>query len=263
MSYLQDRKIKRKKTLSTVAILFFVFIFLYFRNPLFSGFSFLGNTTLRPVLVLKNSINNIFSSMGGAFSFKNSLIKENEKLSLKLIENNLFLLNYQSVLKENIELKEILNRKKNNTEMLVSAILSKPNVSPYDTIIVDVGESAGVEEGSLVFALGDIPIGRIFDVYPNSAKVVLFSSAGDKTEVVMNDKNISMQIVGRGGGNFEMIIPRDFVLEEGSTVSLPGISSYIVAIVETVVSDPRDSFTKVLLSSPVNIQELKFVEIAL
>ena len=59
-----------------------------------------------------------------------------------------------------------------------------------------------------------------------------------------------------------MVLPRDFVLEKGSTVVLPG-SSYVVAVVKTIISDPRDSFIKALLVSPANVQELKFVEVKL
>ena len=68
-------------------------------------------------------------------------------------------------------------------------------------------------------------------------------------------------MIERGGGNFEMILPRDFILERGSVVTLPGIFPYVVAIVDTIISDPRDSFAKILLTSPINIQELKFVEV--
>jgi len=58
-------------------------------------------------------------------------------------------------------------------------------------------------------------------------------------------------------------LPRDFVLEKRTEIILPGITPYIVGIVETIISDPRDSFQKALLVSPVNIQELKFVEVEL
>ena len=58
-----------------------------------------------------------------------------------------------------------------------------------------------------------------------------------------------------------MILPRDLEILGGEQVVLPGITPYVVGIVETVISDPRDPFSKALLSSPVNIQELKFVEI--
>ena len=58
-----------------------------------------------------------------------------------------------------------------------------------------------------------------------------------------------------------MILPRDITLQKGDLVTIPGINPYTLAVVETVISDPRDPFTKALLSSPVNVQELKFVEV--
>ena len=116
----------------------------------------------------------------------------------------------------------------------------------------------------MVFAFTHVPIGRVAAVYSNSSKVVLFSTAGEKTQVVLGGrKDIFMQIVGRGGGNFEMTIPRDLTLNKGDEVVLPGITPYILAVVETVISDPRDPFVKALLVSPVNMEELKFVEVEL
>jgi hypothetical protein len=58
-----------------------------------------------------------------------------------------------------------------------------------------------------------------------------------------------------------MIMPRDFVLAKGDELALPGLTPYIVATVQTIISDPRDAFEKALLATPVNIQELKFVEV--
>ena len=49
-------------------------------------------------------------------------------------------------------------------------------------------------------------------------------------------KDIFMKVVGRGGGNFEMIIPRDLTVSKGDQVVLPGISPYVVGIVETITS---------------------------
>ncbi len=274
MSYLLDKKIKRKKILNIIVLLFFIIAFFYFRNSIFNTLSFVSHNTFRPILVLKNNLSITFSNLKTAFLFKNSLLDENEYLKLKLMENNALLLNYNSVLSDNIKIKEILGRKDEKMNMLLSAVLSKPNQSPYDTFIIDVGANNGVKKGDLVFALSNVPIGYISLVYPNSSKVILFSNSGDKTEVVVTGQptrnhpsntgeDVFMQIVGRGGGNFEMILPRDFVLDKGSTVFLPGISSYVVAITEATISDPRDSFVKILLTSPVNIQELKFVEVKL
>ena len=127
----------------------------------------------------------------------------------------------------------------------------------------------------MVFARGFIPIGRVAEIYPNFSKIILFSTAGEKTQVVVSigtsndaslvadsvDQNLFMELVGRGGGNFEMTLPRDIVLVKGNQVVLPSINPRVVAVVETIISDPRDPFTKALLVSPVNIQELKFVQV--
>jgi len=144
--------------------------------------------------------------------------------------------------------------------MVISTILSKPNHSLYDTLIIDTGAKNSISEGKRVFAFGNIPIGRIAEVYSDSSKVILFSNPGEKTEVVVG-KDIFMQVIGRGGGNFEMNLVKDIVLEKGMEVVLPGIHPYVLGIVETIISDPRDFFQKALLISPVNIQELKFVEV--
>ena len=159
-------------------------------------------------------------------------------------------------------MKEILDRKNNNnTDLILAGILAKPNRSIYDTLLIDAGTNDGILKEKKVFALGNVPIGYIAETYPSSSKVVLYSNPGEKTDVVISGKDIYMQAVGRGGGNFEMILPRDFIITEGEEVDLPGVNPYILGTVQTILSDPRDSFQKALLVSPVNVQQLKFVEV--
>lgn len=231
----------------------------------------MGNIIFRPVLVLGNSVGEKFNALGSYFASKNSLSLENENLKSQILESEADRANYASVVADNVSLKEILGRKEVKINMVLSAILSKPNQSLYDTLVIDVGTNQGIKVGNTVFAFGNVPIGRIDMVYPDSSKVVLFSNNEEKNQVVVGSKsastrtslggNIYMEIVGRGGGNFEMVIPRDLTLQKGDLVTLPGITPYVVGVVETVISDPRDPFVKALLTSPVNIQELKFVEV--
>ncbi|PIZ85994.1 hypothetical protein CO033_01275 [Candidatus Nomurabacteria bacterium CG_4_9_14_0_2_um_filter_32_10] len=273
MSYLLDKKIKRNKYFKYIFFVVILFILIYFRSGIFNGFSYVSHIIFRPVLILGNNIGYKLSNIGTYFYSKNSLVLENKDLKSKLSEQEARILNYNSILDENLKIKEILERKREEAKMILASVLSKPNQSPYDTIIIDVGEKNGIISGQKVFALGNIPIGSIAEVYFNTSKVILYSSSGEKTEVIIGGKPAStssslggdtfMQIVGRGGGNFEMILPRDFVLEKRTEIILPGITPYIVGIVETIISDPRDSFQKALLVSPVNIQELKFVEVEL
>jgi len=261
MSYLLDKKIQRNKFFKYILSAVILFIFIYFRNPIGGGLSYVSSLVFRPVLILGNNIEEKLSNASAYFYSKNSLFSENENLKSKLDEQMAEMANYNSVLDDNSKMKEILGRKDTKANMVLAGILSKPSQSPYDTLIIDAGENNSIVPGQRVFALGNVPIGRIAEVYLNSSKVILYSNPGEQTEVVVSDKDTFMQIVGRGGGNFEMILPRDFVIEKGTEVVLPGIIPYTVATVQTIISDPRDSFEKALLASPVNIQELKFVEV--
>jgi len=260
MSYLLDKKIKRNKffkiLLGVIVLLFLIF----FRVSIFSGLSYVSHAVFRPVLVLGNNIGEKFSNVGSVFRSKKSLTLENESLKSQILESQADRANYASVLDENLKLKEILGRAEGKN-MILAGILSKPNRSLYDTLIIDAGTNQGIIVGQRVFAFGNVFIGQVAEADSNSSKVVLFSNPGEKTEVVISGKDVFMQAIGRGGGNFEMILPRDFILDIGTEVDLPGITPYILGNVATIISDPRDSFQKALLVSPVNIQELKFVQI--
>ncbi len=261
MSYLLDKKIKRNKLFKYTLFVIVLSILIYFRAGIFNGLSYVSSAVFRPVLILGNNIGGTLSNTGSYFHSKSSLFLENEDLKSKLGEEEAQISNYNSILDENLKMKEILGRKNPKVNLILAVILSKPNQSPYDTLIIDVGTNDGISVGQRVFALGNVPIGRIAEVYTNSAKVILYSNPGEQTEVVISGSGTFMQIVGRGGGNFEMILPRDFVLQNGTEVDLPDITPYIVGTVQTIISDPRDAFQKALLTSPVNIQELKFVEV--
>lgn len=199
--------------------------------------------------------------MKSYFISKKSLQKENEDLRFQLNDSEARMTNYNTVLDENIKLKEDWRRKNEFKNTILATILAKPNKSLYDTVLIDIGEHDGIKIDSMVFADGYVPIGRVSEVNESTSKVVLFSTSGEKNEVVISGQDSFMELVGRGGGNFEMIIPRDFELVNGTEVHLPGLVPLTVAKVVTIISDPRDSVKKALLISPINIQHQKFVQV--
>ena len=261
MSYLLDKQIKKKKTTKIIiAILAIIFVF-YFRTGVFRGLSYGANVIFKPVLIFGKNLGNKFSSIGDNFRNKKNLINENENLKAQILQSEADRANYATVVDENNKLKEILGRKSEGKQLILGNILSKRNTSIYGSVIIDLGINDGIVLGQKVFALGNIPIGKIAEVDATSSKVILYSNPGERTEVVISGVDAFMEAVGRGGGNFEMSLPRDFILENGTQVVLPGLTSEVLGVVSTVISDPRDSFKKALLVSPVNIQELKFVEV--
>lgn len=261
MSYLLDKKNKRRKLFSIIlGVLILVLLFL-FRVGILNNFSRVAHFVFRPALVLGNGIKHQFSYVGIAFHSKKALLDENENLKAKLNEQGFAVAEYNTILDENTKLKETMDRRANNTPMVLATILAKPNRSLYDTLIIDVGTNQGIQVGERVLALGNIPIGRIAEVEKDSSKVILYTNPGEKTEAIISGKNIYIELVGRGGGNFEIILPKDLVLEKWTEIVLPGITPYLIGEVQTTISDPRDSLQKALVVSPVNIQELKFVEV--
>jgi cell shape-determining protein MreC len=165
------------------------------------------------------------------------------------------------LIQENTDLKDLLGRKSIYSKAVLASILVKPSFSPYDTLIVDIGTDAGVVVGDKVSADGNIFIGRVSEVYANSSKVILYSSPDEKVLVLVGSNNVLKEAVGIGGGNFKIELPREIDIKEGDDVVIPSISPNIFGIVEKVEYKEADSFQTVLFKSPINVLELKWVEI--
>ena len=269
MSYLLDRRNKKKKSKFWVAGLVLLAVLVFFGAGIFGGLSYVASETFRPVLVAGNFLGAKFKNLGAYFISKSSLNAENKYLASKLADAEAKMAEHDSLRDENIILKELLGRTEESKALVLAAILSKPNQSAYDTMLVDAGSDEGLKVGQLALAHGYIPIGKVGDVTPNSAKIILFSSSSETTSAVLRhavpggseENNIFYDLSGRGGGNFEMTLPRDVEFDVGDRAMLPGIDARVLALAETVISDPRDPFKKILLASPVNFQHLNFVQI--
>jgi len=256
-----DKKqiIKRKKVIKNI-IIFGVFIVTFsFGFLTWTGqfFNYVG----KPVWEMEQYVVGIFSNMNYLFYTKASLSNENRKLKEENLSVNLSMIDYQ-ILKNDVDkLRETLGRIPEVKNLILGNILTKPNHSPYDTVIIDIGNNLNIKEGYKVYADGNIPLGVIEKVYDSTSLVSLYTTPGKKTEGFVNGPNASVELIGRGGSNFEMIIPIDLQVEKGTIIYLPGSTSLVLAQVDDVISAPSDPFKRVLLSSPVNIQNLKWVEV--
>lgn len=259
MHQFRDKKqIETRKKLIKNFIFFGIFLtlgvsgfFAYSRGMLY----FIG----RPIWKAENSISQNIENNGYVIRTKSSVYHENENLLKENADLKISMVDYQILKNENIQLKELLGRIPADKKFTISNILTKPNYSPYDTIIIDLGLNSKVVVGDTVYANAEVPIGEVSAVYPDSSLITLYSNPGQVTEAMIDISNTSVELVGRGGGNFEMSIPIDLPYTKGSFVFLPNISSEVVAIIQDVISSPNDPIKKVLLSSPVNVQSLKWV----
>lgn len=195
MNYLLDKKKKERRVWRIVLGALVLGLAIYFNKSIFNGTSSAALRVFRPVLVLGRNIGANFSSVTSFFASKKALTLENAELKADLETQEANTANYRIILDENTKMKEMLGRKAESANLVLSAILSKPNLSPYDTLLIDIGSDHGIIEGDTVFALGNIPIGRVAMVYSNTSKVTLFSNPGEKTSVIVSGQSAAMQII--------------------------------------------------------------------
>lgn len=159
---------------------------------------------------------------------------------------------------ENEKLKKELKRETAGSRILAT-VLFPPGRSLYDTFVIDAGSEEGITEGARVYGFGSVAIGTVSKVDTNTATVLLYSSAGRETSGTMVESDIAVTLIGRGGGEYEIRMPREVHFEVGQVVSLQSTTPAIFATIEKISTDPRDPFQRLLAKAPINLQNLKWV----
>ncbi len=141
----------------------------------------------------------------------------------------------------------------------LARVLSKPPFTPYDSFVVDVGSDSGIEVGDLVYAHNALAIGRISHVAESMSTVTLFSSGGEVQEFEVLRTGTSVEAYGKGGGNFELYVPKDFDVVEGDVLQEPSSGLSAVATVYSVDKTSQNSFKKVYARVPLPVFQSRFV----
>jgi cell shape-determining protein MreC len=220
-----------------------------------------GETFSVPLWRLDTRVMYIVHDIGYYFSSRKNLGKQITELTGQV--ETLHSLSAENILlaDENTKLKA-LGLRNDATTRILATILIKPNRSPYDTIVVDAGTAEGVAVGQRVFARGNTLIGTVADVGAHTAHITLFSTPGQQTEGIIAGNDIMVTLIGKGGGAYEIDVPREVVLPQGAVVTNIATFAYPIAVIGTQISSERDALKRILAKTPINIQEIKWVEIA-
>lgn len=250
---------KNKKTKLLLVTLFFILLFFY--SELIGILNGFFNFVTYPIWVSEKKIKEQIINPISFATDKKDLILSIKKLKSELNSAQLEIARKNILLKENIELKEIMGRTDNPDSIILASVLAGPGVSVYDTLIVDVGNNLGVKEGDQVFAKGNIFIGKITKVMNNKSIIKLYSSPKEEVSMRVGFNNINSIAKGIGGGNFEVKVPRDADVHLGDPVFTSEINPLLLGSVEEIYSDKIDPLKTLLFKSPLNIFELKWVQI--
>ncbi|MBI5134142.1 MAG: rod shape-determining protein MreC [Candidatus Taylorbacteria bacterium] len=261
MTYLRRSNVSEKKsrlaTLGIVALFVVLFLVHYF-FPRFYPSVFLPITSL--FAKSESGFTGWIGNMARVASSKYSLVKENDGLRREIASREASALLLNDLRTENESLKALLGRTGEGHDVL-GVILSRPPMSPYDTLIIDIGSVDGVEAGDKVYAEGDILIGDVAEAYAHQSKVDLFSAPGRIIPILLGKSGVQIQAVGRGAGNFSARLPVEIGVEEGDPIILPQIRPHTFGVVEKIMVDSSDSLQTMLFKAPANINEIRFVEV--
>ncbi len=227
-----------------------------------------------------------FSIESGALKSPEALLAENALLSEQLLDSQVRLDTIRAIEIENNELKTLLGRGvdlvmvnatgsmasgtlpissqphpkvSNPDSYILAAVLKRPPFSIYDELVIDIGHDHNLSSSSLVYASGNVMIGHIVDVLQKTAKVKLFSSPGEKFDVLIGPSHAPAVATGRGGGQYEAQVSRDTKVKEGDFVLNSSFSNKPFGVVSVVLLDPTQPFETILFAPPVNMYELRWV----
>jgi len=162
---------------------------------------------------------------------------------------------------ENDQLKDVLGRTPDKDDRILSVILSRPPQTPYDSLIIDIGQDQDLSSGDLVYAESNYLIGYVDTVYSYSSAVKLFSSPDQKLNVLIGSSTVPVVAEGRGSGNFYIRVPENITVNVGDPIMVPSLDSIILGSAEKVESGQGDAYTYVYFKLPVMLNTLQYVQI--
>ncbi len=168
-----------------------------------------------------------------------------------------------SIKKENEELRAVLRRKKEGSQLVYARVAGYSSSRMDDFLMIDVGEREGIQNGMPVLvAEGIIQIGTIAEVASHTSIVRLLSHVGEKTSVSLPESGVSSVATGQGGGVLEIQVPASISVREGEPLFSIGPPDYMLGYVEQIEKSDAGPFQIARLSHPVTLMDIRRVYIA-
>ena len=212
----------------------------------------------RPLWSLRHSVSKSFVSVKNFFILKSILVSENLFLQDELADLKLKQFDYDILLQENQNLKNELGRS-GKSHRVISAILSKPPFSPYDTFVIDAGSSDGVVVGSRAYISESIIVGLVKEATAHTSLIQLFSSGNQKQQATLSRTGASFTLEGSGGANFKLEVPKEADILLGDVFLYPSLSSSVIGTVYYIDTNSQSAFKTVHLRIPQNIFQSRYI----
>lgn len=229
----------------TAGAVVFVFVLALFAIRLLLPDFFLKIAT--PLFRAGDSITEKADSLMSGFVDAKKLRAENEHLMLQNAERS----TENRTLSERVsDLEALIGKGAESPSGIAAGVLARPPQAPYDTLVVNAGEDAGVTLGMEAFGRGGTPLGLVTSLTSSFARITLFSSSGTRTPGWVGKNRTALSILGAGGGTFTAQVSKSAAIGVGDGVYAPGPGALFFGTVTHVETDPA-SPSATLLITPV------------
>ena len=126
----------------------------------------------------------------------------------------------------------------NGASGILAGVIARPPESPYDTLVLAEGTTAGVKLGMEAFGEGGVPLGVVSSVLDDFSRITLFSAPGMTTSGWVGSTSTPLTIFGAGAGAMSASVAREAGIAVGDTVFVPGPGQLPVGSVVRVDSSP-------------------------
>lgn len=232
--------------LSLIVIISLLAVFADFKGLLQTPKSMAADIFL-PVSNFFYQLNSKSTDYLSALFSAGTVARINQELTAQNLKMQSDLVKLQEVIRENSVLKNQLEIKKTQKEdyhyIMASVFGYNPtNLGQY--LFIDKGSRDGIAKDAAVVASGDVLVGKISEVFPTKAKVMLISDSNSAINALAQKNRSSGVLKGNQGmGVFLEMVPRDKDLETGEYVISAGSGDnfpkglLIGEIAEIMVSD--------------------------
>ncbi|MES2994993.1 MAG: rod shape-determining protein MreC [Patescibacteria group bacterium] len=227
----QTALLKRGSAL-TIGIVLGVVVLLFILRTVFPG---VLTALAAPFWSAGNALTGGAGDFASIFGDKAILTQERDTLA----RENASLREQNAVLTARVaDLTQLLGGRPEASNSILAGVMARPPVSPYDTLVLDAGERAGVRIGASVQGAGGIPLGTIESLADNSSRVLLYSAPGRVTQGWVGENRAPISLEGAGAGAFRTSVPRENAVVVGESVYVAGPGALPIGTVVRVETDP-------------------------
>jgi rod shape-determining protein MreC len=241
-------------------------------NPLIRDLQHGLAFAFRPIEDTIGSIAHDVTSIGSALTDIDRLRVENEALQRENDQLRVDKRTVDELRRENESLTAILQLRQGlDFQTQAAAVIARESAEGRHVVVIDLGTNTGIKVGHVVIAAGGALVGRVIDVGPTFASVLLISDAGSTVIGQVASTAATGKVIGQPGGALVMqdvdstatvtIGQEVFTagIELGGGLRSPYPKGLLLGQVIDVARDPNEVVQTLYLQPAAALERLEFV----